>query len=61
MPLFIQPSLRARQEAMESDGLIQTRDSALVTIYKSQESAGTKPKIVPQITIISRNTNYKAK
>ena len=61
MPLWVQPSLRARHEAMELDGLIQALDSTLVTNFKSQESQGLKPKVVPAITITIRNTSYKAK
>ena len=48
MPLHVHPFLRSLEEAEESEGLIQTRDSVGVTIQKAKESAGT-PKTVPVV------------
>ena len=61
MPLWVQPLLRFRQEAMESNGLIQTRDSVEVTQYKAAEAAGTRIKVVPPSSeIYLRGTEYTA-
>jgi hypothetical protein len=50
MPLFTQPLLRSRHNAMENEGLIQKRDSVAVTIQKAKESQGlvAKPSLPGQ-------------
>ena len=61
MPLSMCPSIRALQEALESEGLIKTLDSVAVTQLKALESAGTRPKVVPvQQVRIFRGTKYTA-
>ena len=47
MPLWVQPLLRFRQGALESNGLIQTRNSVAMTIQLNGESAGTLTKPNP--------------
>ena len=39
-PIHVQPSLRAREEALETAGYIQALDSQGVTNQKNAESAG---------------------
>lgn len=46
MPLHVAPPLRALEEALEAEGLIQARDSVGVAIQKNKEAQGT-PKLVP--------------
>lgn len=60
MPIHFAPRLRGLEEALESNGLIKTLDSAGVTAIKAAESAG-KIKVVPvaQARII-RGSNYTA-
>lgn len=58
MPLWVHPSLRARQEAEENAHIIQKRDSVSVTIAKALESAGVKAKPLPKITIYIGNISY---
>lgn len=58
MPLWVQPLLRARQEAEENAGLIQKLNSVLVNIYLSEEASGRRFKIVPKGRIVINNTNY---
>lgn len=60
MPLWLQPTLRAKQSAMESEGLIQTRDSTAVTIAKTNESMGVRPKVIPLIFHVLRGNKYVA-
>lgn len=44
MPLHVAPVIRFLEECLESEGLIQTRDSVGVTLQKAAESGGaTKP------------------
>lgn len=43
-PLWIQPSLRAKQNASENEGLIPKRDSTLMTIVKAKEAQGLQAK-----------------
>ena len=56
MPLTVQPTLRAIQEANEAASLIQTRDDVGVTIKKAQESGGQQPKQVPKLKGIYAGT-----
>lgn len=44
MPMWAQPLLRAKQVALEKEGLIQTRDSTLITIIKTKEALGLQVK-----------------
>lgn len=61
MPLFIQPVLRALQEAEEAEGLIKKIDSQAVVIKKIAEAAVIVIKPVPvQQTRVLRGTVYKA-
>jgi len=61
MPLFTQPLLRSKQAAMESEGLIQKRDSTAMTIQKTKESLGQviKPTL-PGIVHVLRGTVHTA-
>lgn len=58
MPMVIQPCIRARETAMESNGLIQTRNSVGVTVRLAQEAAGTQLKVVPKEFFVFRGTKY---
>lgn len=58
MPMHIQPLIRAREEAEESNGLIQTMDSVGLTRWKAVETAGNRSKVVPKCTFIFRGTVY---
>lgn len=61
MPLHIHPVLRAREEALEADGLIKPLDSVAVQTAKIQEADGTKVKVVPVATKrVIRGTLYTA-
>ena len=60
MPLHVQPLLRARQAALEAEGLIQTRDSTLVTIQKTKESLGQVTKVTPLVSHVLRGNKYTA-
>lgn len=57
MPLWVQPALRARQVAMENEGLIQTRDSVAITIQKAKESQGlvAKPGVAGAFQVLRGN------
>jgi hypothetical protein len=61
MPLWTQPLLRARQNALENEGLIQKRDSTGVTILKNKESQGlvAKPSL-PGVQVNLRGTKHDA-
>lgn len=50
MPLHIQPSLRAREEALEAAGLLLSMDSVGVANQKSAEAVGLVAKVVPKTT-----------
>lgn len=61
MPIHFHPVLRAREEALESVGLIQPLDSAAVTIKKNQEASG-QPKDAPvEHDYYYNNKKYRAK
>lgn len=60
MPLHVQPILRAREAALEAEGLIQTRDTTLVTIQKTKESLGLVTKVTPIIFHTIRGNKYVA-
>ena len=61
MPLHIHPALRAREEALEAEGLIKAIDSVAVQIAKTQEAEGTKVKVVPvAATRVIRGNRYTA-
>ena len=61
MPLHVAPKIRALEEALESEGLIKTIDSAGVSVQKAKEVAGTATKVVPVAhTRIIRGTVYTA-
>lgn len=62
MPLHMHPALRAREEALEAEGLIKPIDSVGVQIEKAHEAAGTKVKVVPvAATRIIRGNSYTAR
>lgn len=56
MPIHVQPSLRAREEALETLGLIVSLDSQGVTLEKAAETAGVKVKVVPPTDYTKYNT-----
>lgn len=58
MPIFVQPSLRQRQRAMELNGILQARNSVDVTQQQAKEAAGVKKVYTPGATIILRGTKY---
>jgi hypothetical protein len=61
MPIHWHPMIRSLEEALESEGLIQTMDSLGVTEKKLAETAGTSPKVVPvAVTRIIRGDSYTA-
>jgi len=61
MPIHFQPVIRSLEEALESNGLIQTLDSQGVTELKALETAGTVLKVVPvQYVRVIRGTVYTA-
>lgn len=61
MPQHVHPALRALEEALESNGLIQTLDSAGVTVQKNEEAAGLVVKVVPvAATRVIRGVSYTA-
>lgn len=49
MPWHVHPAIRALEEAEESEGLIQTRDTVGVTLSKNKVIAGTLVKVVPVV------------
>ena len=57
MAIWIQPALRARQEAMEAEGLIPNTDSTLMTIQKNKEAQGlaVKPSLPGTFQILRGN------
>ena len=60
MPIHFAPVLRTLEQAEESNGLIQTLDSAGVTDIKAAETAG-QTKVVPVAwTYIIRGSVYTA-
>lgn len=61
MPLHIAPALRAREEAAEAAGLIQSLDSVGVTIAKAQEAQGQVAKIVPKTTFQFNNNTFTSR
>lgn len=61
MPIWIQPTLRALQEAEEAAGIIHSLNSNAVTIKLASEAAGTVVKPVPvQQTRILKGVTTKA-
>jgi hypothetical protein len=61
MPIHSHPWFRSLEEAEESNGLIQTRDSVLVTKFKADELSGARVKVVPvAFKRIIRGTVYTA-
>lgn len=62
MPIHFHPVLRSLEEALESEGLIATLDSAGVTVKKAAEAATPpNPKVVPvAYTRIIRGHVYTA-
>ena len=61
MPIHVAPAIRALEEMLESNGLIETLDSLGVTVKKAQESASINVKVVPvAYTRIIRGTSYTA-
>ena len=62
MSNWVQPALRARQEAMENEGLLQNRDSVGVTIQRTKESLGQASKpTLPGVFIVLRGNQHIAK
>jgi hypothetical protein len=59
MPTWVHPILRARQEALEAEGLIQKQDTVLVTNFKNQEAQGLRTKVVPNHIIVLRGNLYR--
>lgn len=60
MPLHMAPRIRFIEETLETEGLIQVRDSVAITILKAQESGGSRAKVVPPVKIIHRGTVFTA-
>lgn len=61
MPLHVHPALRALEEALESEGLIKTLNSAGVLVQQNKETAGIQPKVVPVNAVrVIRGNTYKA-
>lgn len=61
MPLHIQPSLRAREEALEQAGLLATQNSQGVTNALAAEASGVAAKVVPATYYQFVNVKYQAK
>jgi len=59
-PIHIAPSIRAREDALESAGLIQAINSPAVTTQLNLESSGSVQKVVPNVTYNFNGTSYKA-
>jgi hypothetical protein len=61
MPNWIQPMLRAKQNAMENEGLLQKRDSVAMTFVKAKEAQGIQAKpSLPGIQHNLRGTSHVA-
>lgn len=61
MPYHVHPVLRAIEEINESESLIPALDTQAVKIFKAEESAGTRKKVVPSFfTRIVRGRTYTA-
>ena len=58
MPIFINPRLRALQDAQQSFGIIAVLDSTGFTDLKALETAGTVLKVVPLETYYYGNSTY---